>query len=695
MLLVSVVLVLCMAFGMTACGDNRGNGGGEGNKPEPATPAITTDVSSLSLVKNEKVNVTATVSNSQKSASFSLAEGDEHVVSLTTSKATPNVATIEAIADGDATLTVALEGATSVTVPVTVDGILRIDGDILDQTKVFDAGETGTDDGETATFTVEHFMGDDCKLEVTSSNDAVAELSESNGTYSIKALQAGVSEITITLSAVKEETPDEGEGTPSEPDAQSDDVAVTPEYEEIYTNTLGFVCTDDWDKAAKADEISSKLLNFKKVTGGYAAYIDASDLDEDFINFDLGDFDGKLHVPAVYNRKPVVTLAPCQVRNFGQLDAYFLAFNTDITGEDLEVYNTIYATVTEVYLPCTLTEIATLAFRLAPVEKVEVQKGNHIAVIGVQAFNEASNLSSFNMEDCKELKTIKNNAFDHTFIIGDTELTIPKSVSKIESEAFANTNITVLNFEEDSQITDISYAFKSMAHLKEIDLSKLSNLTVIGTQAFMGTGDGTLNLFIPNTVTEVQAQAFFGINCNTIEFEAAKKVDGEYVSGITFKQGAANTASGIFGATTAKTIILRNIKDAKGKGDYLMQLAPSINRLVIGEDIAQSALNSQWLFVFAFASQAKTEIVFEGANNLVAQNIAASGSSDNCGGLLGDSSWIAPTFSSCIAPIKVYIHNDLVNADKVSGYIKGKYTQDASYEGKDDLADYTLWNLNA
>ena len=67
-ILISVMLAICMAIGLTACGDKSGNGGNNGGNngggnETPATPTVTCDVNNLLVVKNEKVNVTATVAN--------------------------------------------------------------------------------------------------------------------------------------------------------------------------------------------------------------------------------------------------------------------------------------------------------------------------------------------------------------------------------------------------------------------------------------------------------------------------------------------------------------------------------------------------------------------------------------------------------------------------------------------------------
>ncbi len=652
-ILISVMLAICMAIGLTACGDKSGNGGNNGGNngggnETPATPTVTCDVNNLLLVKNEKVNVTATVANSEKAASFSLAANDESVVALKVSESTPNVATIEAIADGTATLTVALEGATSVTVPITVDGMVGITGDILDQTKVLDAGTTGQDDGETSALQVRHYMGDDYKLEVTNANENVAALTGEAGAYSVKAKQAGVSEITVTLLGVKEEQkpqePEEGVEPTEEVEPEQPEQPEEPVYEEVFKKTISVVCTDDWDKAAKEDEVSSKLLSFKEVTGGYAAHIDRANADENVL-FDLEE-QGVLRVPAVYNRKPVVSVVGNQ-ENLGT--GYFLAFNnkpntTDLEGkptpEEIEAiedeqekaqaqakadafdeYQDIYELIDEVYLPCTLTEIPALAFRRAVVSKVEVQKGNHIATIGTQAVNESVNLVSFNLEDCRELKVIAHNAFTNN-------------------------------------------------------------------------GNASLSLIVPNSVEVVEHSAFGMSNLDKLEFEAAKKVDGKYAPSITLQVGDPTDANleGTFAGANIKTLAIRNVKAVSG-GDSLVQTA-TLGRLVIGEDIGTtihelskttiSVLcfnDNGWGLSLVFKATDSAEVLFEGADNWMPNNANTFAGVDNCGGLFSDF-WATAGF---ISAKKLYIHKDA----NVTAWLQNLYEQQGA--GTEELSDYNIW----
>ena len=173
-ILLSVLLVLCMAMGATACDNDSGNGGGGNEPPNPpaATPALELNVESITLVKGQSVKVTATVTNTDKKATFKLTgENASEVAKVETAE--DNAATVTALGDGEATLVIELEGATSVSVPVTVNGMLNLTGIITELTGEYDLNASD-DSNKSGTFGVEHYLGDDYKVEVLYENSSVA-----------------------------------------------------------------------------------------------------------------------------------------------------------------------------------------------------------------------------------------------------------------------------------------------------------------------------------------------------------------------------------------------------------------------------------------------------------------------------------------------------------------------------------------
>ena len=643
---VSLALMLCLAFGMTACGKDK-KPKDPPAPPAPPTPTVTVDVTEASLIQNEQITVTATVANSENAAAFSLATGGDTVVALQVSETTPNVAKLTALADGNTTLTVALEGAQSVTVPVQVDGKYRIIAaeTLKDNQKVFDAGVTGEDDGETATISVKHFI-DGAKVEYEV-NGAAAEISTEKEVCTVMAHQAGVADVTVKIMVPKAQQPEQPD--PEQPEAQAEegDQPEQPEveYEELHSETYTVVCTDDWNKLAEK-EASTKLLSYKEVKDGetvigYAAYIDRTKGEA----LDVQDSEGVLRVPAIYNRKPVVSL----IKNQENIATnYFLAYEagskktqeqidameTDAEKEKAEAdnaaideYEAIYNEISELYLPCTLTSIPDLTFRLAPVTKIEVQKGNHIATIGVQAFNQIVDLESFNLVDCEELKTIREKAFYQAGQNKEWQVVMPNSVTLIEYSAFTQSGVTKIEFQHDDNA------------------------------------------------------------------ENAVTIQGDYAT------HAGNPEAGIegkFGAFAAmpklKELYLRNIKSIHGNA---ICTSTALEILSLDEKFTVATFaGDNFGFWGTYKPYLGTAIIFEGADNKLVKALeedaaTPNGLGENCRGLLENvfTSQL-PTVSGNLGA--VYISEE-ISDDDVAAVIKKLFTKQAT----SDRQGYTLWVRSA
>ena len=436
----------------------------EPQTPPPAeTPALAVDVSNITLMKGQSVKVTATVTNTDKKATFKLTgENASEVAKVETAE--DNAATVTALGDGEATLVIELEGATSVSVPVTVNGMLNLTGIITELTGEYDLNASD-DSNKSGTFGVEHYLGDDYKVEVLYENSSVAEFTEQNGTYTVTAKQAGIANVTIVLSKLKE-----NEENP---------------YDVISSNTVSIVCTDETNELAK-EEASAKLLAFKEVSGGYAAYITDKE-DAEGASLGAEQSNGVLRIPAIHNRKPVTALTNCQDKVLTDKQATFLYLETaegnDNAGEEIiNAYSDIYAAVKEVYLPCTIKTIPFRAFRSPNLEKVEIQEGSHITAIKSRAFEMTAKLSSLNLEVCKELKTIGDNAFEN----GGSEtlsVTVPNSVTSIAVRAFALSKMAKLSFEIAEQAEGV-YAPSIV----------VNNNAGLGQETFAGAQIGTVEL---------------------------------------------------------------------------------------------------------------------------------------------------------------------------------------------------------
>ena len=570
----------------------------EPQTPPPAeTPALAVDVSNITLMKGQSVKVTATVTNTDKKATFKLTgENASEVAKVETAE--DNAATVTALGDGEATLVIELEGATSVSVPVTVNGMLNLTGIITELTGEYDLNASD-DSNKSGTFGVEHYLGDDYKVEVLYENSSVAEFTEQNGTYTVTAKQAGIANVTIVLSKLKE-----NEENP---------------YDVISSNTVSIVCTDETNERAK-EEASAKLLAFKEVSGGYAAYITDKE-DAEGASLGAEQSNGVLRIPAIHNRKPVTALTNCQDKVLTDKQATFLYLETaegnDNAGEEIiNAYSDIYAAVKEVYLPCTIKTIPFRAFRSPNLEKVEIQEGSHITAIKSRAFEMTAKLSSLNLEVCRELKTIGDNAFENG-------------------------------------------------------------------------GSETLSVTVPNSVTSIAVRAFALSKMAKLSFEPAKIVDGAYVPSIVVNNSA-GLGQETFSGAQIGTVELRNIKEFTGL-DIIFNTA-STKMLLIGEDMVAAITDGTTIFAFAFTAANKTELILEGVNNAIpvnvdtTQKIPAPHLIDTYGALFGTNARFRNEIYK--APYAIYVHKDVNPNDN---WFKLFFREDSEFTGEGNMTDYKKW----
>lgn len=196
--------------------------------------------------------------------------------------------------------------------------------------------------------------------------------------------------------------------------------------------------------------------------------------------------------------------------------------------------------LTSIEIPTSVKTVAQFAFDgcamltdlFIPAEKIDKQ-----------AFSYCSSLKNITFTD--NLKTIDKNAFEGC---GISVLNIPASVEKIEYGAFANSNVSAINIDENNKnytsrdgivfskdMTEIiaypslkedttsysipdgvktvaPYAFKTCWLLNEIKIP--DSVVEVGDYAFESTTNLT-DIVIPNSVTEIGKGAFFG--CSSLE----------------------------------------------------------------------------------------------------------------------------------------------------------------------------------
>lgn len=95
-----------------------------------------------------------------------------------------------------------------------------------------------------------------------------------------------------------------------------------------------------------------------------------------------------------------------------------------------------------VYIPKTVTTIGLNAFAYTPLNTVIFEEGSTLKSIGVGAFRNCPELSTFNFPNGVE--TIGNNAFTGSGIGGEVKL--PNSVTSVGNSAFSNTKIESISF---------------------------------------------------------------------------------------------------------------------------------------------------------------------------------------------------------------------------------------------------------
>lgn len=130
-----------------------------------------------------------------------------------------------------------------------------------------------------------------------------------------------------------------------------------------------------------------------------------------------------------------------------------------------------------------------------------------------------------------------------------TGVTIPSHITSIGSGAFSNcTSLNSVTFAGNA-ITSLA-GFDGCADLANVSWNKLPNLKIIGTAAFSGTGFSGQITNIPNSVTEIQGNAFSGTKIASVTIPANVETLGSYafsdcemLTDVTFTNGGSKIAA--------------------------------------------------------------------------------------------------------------------------------------------------------
>ena len=168
-----------------------------------------------------------------------------------------------------------------------------------------------------------------------------------------------------------------------------------------------------------------------------------------------------------------------------------------------------------------------------------------VTFIGAEAFANCDNLNivNYNAKNCTQYGS---NIFYGSGTNDSVTLNIGSEVTKIPSTQFSNSNVSVVNFTENSKCTSIgASAFSGCKKLTTIEIPSL--VTEIGSSAFSGSGLTTIT--IPNSVTSLGQTVFD--SCSALEvvnFNMANIASGSRGTSIFKNAGSENLLTINFGS---------------------------------------------------------------------------------------------------------------------------------------------------
>lgn len=206
-----------------------------------------------------------------------------------------------------------------------------------------------------------------------------------------------------------------------------------------------------------------------------------------------------------------------------------------------------YSGLTSVIIPSSVKSIGTCAFyRCYNLTSIDIP--NSVTNIGNSAFSDCSGLTSITIPN--NVVNIGQNAFSQCYKL--TSVTIPNSVTNIGNGAFYNCNklssVHIFDIEAwcnisfgDSDANPLYFAHHLYLGEKEIkDLVIPNSVTTIKYQAFFGCS-GLNSITIPNSVTSIEEAAFAG--CSGL-------------TSVNIPNGVTSIGSSAFGGCSSLTSII-------------------------------------------------------------------------------------------------------------------------------------------
>ena len=239
-------------------------------------------------------------------------------------------------------------------------------------------------------------------------------------------------------------------------------------------------------------------------------------------------------------------------------------------------------------------------------------------------------------QNAQKVITENNNALNNNFNtvgepvqMGDILVNLDATGKIIESYASGEGNLIV-----DSNISKIeNNAFAKNKNIKYIDLTKASNLTSIGDNAFLSCSNLIGSIFFPASITNIGAFAFSLTNVETLDFSSAQNLtiinENSFISCFNLKKitkiNQNNSKYSLATNLGSEGYAVISGTDGKLKNNSVIIGGLACGKILLPEEITN--------LTTSFFSTAINKIDFSNANNLTS---ISSLSFASCKNLSGD-----------------------------------------------------------
>ena len=363
--------------------------------------------------------------------------------------------------------------------------------------------------------------------------------------------------------------------------------------------------------------------------------------------------------------------------------------NVEVTYSDYDKYLgaiTIPETVTNYGTTYSVTSIGNYAFSGCS-SLTSITIPNSVTSIGDGAFSGCSSLTSLTIPN--SVTSIRDYAFSGCSSL--TSITIPNSVTSIGSGAFGGcstlTSVTIPN-----SVTSIgSRAFDGCSSLTSITIP--NSVTSIGSGAFGGCSTLT-SVTIPNSVTSIGSRAFDGCssltsmvvesgnttydsreNCNAIIESSTNTLIAGCQSTIIPNSVTSIGIQAFFGCSSLTSVTIPN--SVTSIGNYAFSGCSSLTSMVVesGNTIYDSRENSNAIIETA------TNTLIAGCKNTTIPNNVTS---------IGDHA-----FYSCSSPTSVTIPESVTNIGMYAFYNCSSLTSVTIPNSVTSIGDYAFFNCSS